>query len=1476
MKTGIKIGNWGKVLFASLFAMVALGAQAIDKSLQAILDVRDPKGEPVRPGYWHADLAACRAKAEKEKIPMLAVWSKDGCFHCQIFEKAVNSDAFKEWQKTSGYIYCFICSEDADSKQGSANYTWCKGPGAKLKDWPLCRLYWPAGGVDYAVRGDVIDKQQGISNGTYDKAGRYVIDYLQNTSGFGRYVPKPSYLGGYFDCSDEPTLRLEAEPTTKTIYVPLKREATDATSQQITFTRSNPGALLQGASLAAVPAPMNVAWAANETEKVVELNNFDTTLYVENGIVTLTTVNAEGATMTTAKIYCLAASVPTVENPLWLGERTADTLEFGEWTMDLDVAKAKAAATDGDAFTLVAIEGSLWCPDCKGTSDNFLNVKNGELNRFSEWAKSKNVTFAMIDVPRFTNETVECGGKPTLLSRTAYTGLDNATMSGLSYLSRKGATDDEAAQVLERNRQLVQKNTSEGGLHRPEDPDPYRTGVPFFVLLRKDGTVAARLTRFSAVGRNLSASSWNNVIKRFDEMLEIAKAAPDGAHYDDIENNDASTTALSFKANGGSTTGEISNTDPMDVFKLEGVGGNALQKITVTGESAATVSVQFMKLAGGKAEAVGAAVSGKLSSGVSVEQTFTEAGDFFVKVSGDIAGADFGVENAKEGNFVPFSVSGAVVLVPQQAKATGTAADTSDTVTMRLVKDGDYRLQGVDTTRIAGLLNPYSDEANCKFFTALVSGDVEIPLFYGQGGDITYQLWVPCTVGFASSSSTVGEDAGDVSVALVRRDGKSGEVKVRVSLDEEKTTFYNSDDGNPRFEFEPVEITWKDGEDHETNVVVKVKKEGNRYDGDGDVALKLELVSDENQDTKLATTSYTLSVLEKDEAAPGEAAFARADPFFSKVQTLFVREGEAAKIYVSRLNASDGAVTVKVNAAGGQVEIDGAATDLIEWANHDSADREVTVKGLAAGKSATLTLASPTGGLTLSKTQAKATVTAVAVDGPVFQTPEASETLTQYVSTSNLYKLVSAPAGKVTFTAVSGKLPAGLKATYNAAENAMAVWGVPTKPGAYEVVFQAKDGSKAGLTQKIAFTVINPLTGDEAEGVPGNGSIAKSRTLKDLMVIDKSAKRLRGVVQITIPTKGNLSAKYQSAAGAVSLSTRSWSAFDVGSGALEATLTAKGGYEMNVYVTADGAVAAEISKDGALVGAVESNGQLWSASNTATAWQGYYTALLRNRHDVVEGTAGIAPTGTPYLTFDMSSAGASKTGTMKWAGVLPNGTAVSGSVLLTADGEFAYAPFFKQSKTDVFSGVAKIQKNAFGKIRACVFAHDDVEPAWEHIEKNEAASFAAAYDLAGAYYDKTYDNLLVCCLETYQGAQTHQGETFELDFSVDGAAVKTMVVQPATIKLKAGDNPSRLTFTFNDKTGLISGSVVSAAAGKACQYKGVVVLGLGGIDCGCGEVPEEGLLPFAAGSYYYSDKLQVGTTSLSIKRGGGIDIDAQQ
>ena len=210
----------------------------------------------------------------------------------------------------------------------------------------------------------------------------------------------------------------------------------------------------------------------------------------------------------------------------------------------------------------------------------------------------------------------------------------NAMMrSGLGYLTRKGVSDADAAAILERNWRLVSTDTDKGGFHRPEDTNKFRTNVPIFVLLRKDGAVAARLTYFGKWSSPMAGFNWDNAIKRFDEMLEIAKDTGDHADPTEIENDDATTTPLSFRANGGSAYGEISHTDFQDVFKLEGVGGNALQKVTVDGASDAVVSVQFMKLnAEGKSEAVGTAATGKLSEGVVLEQTFTEAGDYFVKV----------------------------------------------------------------------------------------------------------------------------------------------------------------------------------------------------------------------------------------------------------------------------------------------------------------------------------------------------------------------------------------------------------------------------------------------------------------------------------------------------------------------------------------------------------------------------------------------------------------------------------------------------------------------------------------------------------------------------------------------------------------------------------------------------------------------------------------------------------------------------
>ncbi len=206
---------------------------------------------------------------------------------------------------------------------------------------------------------------------------------------------------------------------------------------------------------------------------------------------------------------------------------------------------------------------------------------------------------------------------------------------------------------------------------------------------------------------------------------------------------------------------------------------------------------------------------------------------------------------------------------------------------------------------------------------------------------------------------------------------------------------------------------------------------------------------------------------------------------------------------------------------------------------------------------------------------------------------------------------------------------------------------------------------------------------------------------------------------------------------------------------------------------------------------------------------------------------------------------------------------------MTGEGDSACVPFFKKTSTEIFSGAASILKNAFGDnvLRQCVTAKSDVIPTWDHIEKVESASYTATFELYGAYYDKINDNLLTCCMESYSDREV-------LDFNVDADAIGLVNVSPAKIAIDSASNPNKVTLSFNDKTGIITRAFKNSE-GVTRNYVGVVLLGWGGIDCGCGEVPIK-YQPFAAGSYYYSEKMVIDGKSLTVKRGGSIAIDASK
>ena len=1462
---------------------------------------------PIAPGVWNSGFSKARAYAEQHNLPLVVFWGSSGCGYCSKLKNACSTAEFADWQASCGFVLCQIDGTKTADGQAAKVFV---GSGS----YPLIRIYWlRKDGTKADVR--FVGRTGQMKNGGSGPLARQFINAIEAaTAGFapGGSAPDP-YLGGTFAGEKETAgHRLEAEAGTAQVPFALVRDeaaAKVATNHLLTVTGPD-GAV----------ATNTVVWRAGEAEQALALDLADYPAFDADGeTLTLAVLDAGGEVQDTRTVTFVARA-NGAENPLWIGERTAETLAFGEWTMDFEAATNKAARADGEAYTLVAVSGALWCPDCANTERNFLDVADAEgENRFKAWAASNGVALVTVDVPNF-----KAGGafeSPTFLSRRAFAttlarmreypasgadaALTNAMLrSGLGYLTRKGVSDEAAAAALARNHALVRRG---GLLHSPIDTDDNRTGVPIFVLLRKDGTVAARLTRFAATSPMASArEQWGDLIKRFDEMLAVAASA--GAHADPAEfANDAPQGAVGFAANGGTAAGELSHADFRDVFRLDGVGGNALQKVTVTGTTGARVTASFLALdADGKKVAVGTPVTGALTAeGFALEHTFTAAGTYYVEVAGaDITDAAFAVESPTEMNFHPYALAGTVVLVPQETRATATAPTGSDQVVMRLEKGQKYRIQGLKVGAVGDALTPdHPSDPSGLFFTAQAGGDVSLTC-QNKEGTVTYSLWNPGKVGFTAAAWTVKENVGSVVVAVARTEAASGRVELKVALDAEATTLYDSD-GKARFAFEDAALVWEEGEKGEKTVTIAVLDDM-RFDGTGVVALTLEQVGGDGT-PEVAGGAFALTVTDDDKQSAGKAAFTGAEPYFARAKTVYVREGEKATVRVGRVEASDGPVTVRVKASPATVALGGDVEDgILSWANHQAEERIVTVAGLAAGRTATLTLANATDGLRILSASNYVKVVAVAANAPAFARDAAQVALTRYVAASNVYAVVGVPEGttKLSFTKISGTLPAGLRAAWNPAANALAVSGATTaKAGAYTAVYQVSarvaNRTVPGLTLALAFTVTDvALPG--ADGAPAlNPALAKARTFRDLPVLDEVNTNLVGTLQVTIPPTGRVSAKWLCATGTVSFTARNWSEADE-DGTVRAELVgSKKGYAMALEAAPDGSLAIELTDDRGETAQVRTDGRLWSKADSAEGWRGQYTVSLRNAARE-ESAEGLAPRGHGYLTLKMTSATAWNAGRMTWAGLLPNGTAVSGSATLArglrgpADC-WGYLPVYMRSSRDVLAVLAQVAEGAAAHdtpTSACqaVFeAAGLAEAYWSHAD-SAGLRYTVEWDVYGGVYSPAYD-FKAYFEEFYSEGAVAPNLVFDVDglsgtlaAGVPGAVDAVRVaVGPRTLAIsKDGPNVCRATLSFNRSTGVVSGSFrlpVTKANGTettvTASYRGVMLIGWGP-GCGCDEslVPSDVKLPFVSGAFWVADKAADAATgrTRAVKRGGAADI----
>ena len=1210
-----------------------------------------------------------------------------------------------------------------------------------------------------------------------------------------------------------------------------------------------------------------IYWAAGESSKTVE-TTLDTAGLKDGDVITLSLSDENGIGRATNHIWFVEKPV-SASNPYWIGEKK--DLGFGEWTMDLEAAKTLVANTSGQANTLVLLEGALWCPDCHNVEDNFLSETDGTgENRFEAWAKKNNIALVAIDTPSYTSETDYT--RPTLLSRRDVRGNG---VSGLGYLTRKMVGDDVAAEVLERNRLLCSRNTDNGGFHRPEDGNVYRTGVPYFVMLRKDGSVAARLTRWASVSTTvLNSGNFDAFYNRFNEML--AMAAQSGKHVDagEMENGYPGVGAVSFTADGGTASGELSHVDSRDVFKLNGVAGNMLQKVSVEGDSSAEVTVSFLTVDGqGKAVQVGDAVTGKLSDGVVLEHEFSEAGEYYVLVaSASITAAEWAVENKTAENFISYTITGNVVLVPQEKAVP--VVSTSNTVVMRIEKGVFYRIQGVKPEAVSTYLQQNGDSG--QFFRALVSGDVELTTLYGKNTTVTYQIWEPGVVGFDSEGRSVSENMGQVTIPFSRTGGTSGEVTVKVSIDE-KNTSHTDSDGTLRYvPFEPVVVTWKDGEAFSTNVVVSLLDDL-QFDGPGKIVLNLEITEQESDDVLVATPVFTLSVTDNDKSAPGVVSFVESG-------TVYCKATAGATVKAIRESATDGDVSVSVKTTTGKL-----SSDTLEWKHRDAAAKSVTLTDIPAGKSATLTLKALNGGVTVPYAGRTLRVIAVPDDGPEFDESAVTLHLSRYVNMTYLAEVDTqtfASGSKLEFSKKAGTLPPGLTAKWNGS-TALQISGAPTKAGEYTATYQVSargtKGTVAGLTTTVTFIIADPAAGGAAGEEPLNPAIATTRTFKDVMVLGDG--ELKGLLQLTIPATGRVSAKYVSAEETIAFSSKSWSSVDSKTGTAVATLTGTTkkteGWSLELSAKADGAIDVSVSGPSGTEGETSFDGVVWTKNNTASAYTGYYTITLPVAKADAE-TTELAPTGAGYVTAKLQGTSSLQSGRVSWGGILPNGTAISGSATLTDASDVAYLPIFAKSSKDAVSGVAAIVKNAaslrdVGALYKSVTAPSFCPAvSWKHSEAaGSAASYSADLDVYGCLYDRN-DDLEACCSEFFDGATN-------MWFVAEGSAESSIItVGRNTIAVDRRENPLGVTLGFNRTTGIASGTL--KRDNKTISWKGVVLVGLGGCSA-CSAGADDISLPLVNGTMYYTDRLvyetknssgKTVTRTVSVKRGGAVKIDVEQ
>ena len=517
------------LLSLKLAAFAAYIASPI--ALRASLPI--PVSAEIGTGFWMNNFADATNLAHKASAPLVLFWANKDCTYCGYLEEAVNSNEFKVWQKAHpDYIYCYVQgvkSVDVAPNAGVNVFKFARSAAGTLSSskylsqYPFICLYWPQPTGKPKVTSFVGRTGKMLVTAT----GRTLAQELEDsiTKFFAAYS---SHVEIAFKCGDSAgTLglenrndRLEAEPATRSVHVPLVRSGSIANTTRATLVVEWPLGIKPTAS-------NDVTWASLETNAyvAVDLALPGGVAFPEGERIGLTLLDASGVTVATNGITFVGTKQNSNTNPFWLGERDVDSLGFAEWTHDYDLVRAKVAAGKAD-YTLALFSGTLWCPYCRGIDESFF--QSGE---FKEWCESNRVQVALFDQAQLP---ANGSGSQQLSYVPSVEHIANRdVVTGASYLSRHGLRDDadDVARVRERT-----VNYSTAKWLAPETTS-VRLGNPTVLLIDANDNVVGRfnawrdrnLVHGHALGNRYYEPAEN--LARLDALLALAARGGEQQDY---------------------------------------------------------------------------------------------------------------------------------------------------------------------------------------------------------------------------------------------------------------------------------------------------------------------------------------------------------------------------------------------------------------------------------------------------------------------------------------------------------------------------------------------------------------------------------------------------------------------------------------------------------------------------------------------------------------------------------------------------------------------------------------------------------------------------------------------------------------------------------------------------------------------------------------------------------------------------------